>query len=74
MAQNLSGRLFLIHSTADDNVHLQNTYEYTNKLIEANKQFDMFIYPNRNHSIFGGNTREHLYQMKFDYLERNLKN
>lgn len=74
MAQNLSGRLFLIHSTADDNVHLQNTYEYTNKLIEANKQFDMFIYPNRNHGIFGGNTREHLYQMKFDYLERNLKN
>lgn len=74
MANKLSGRLFLIHSTADDNVHLQNTYEYANKLIEANKQFDMFIYPNRNHSIFGGNTREHLYQMKFDYLERNLKN
>lgn len=74
MAKDLSGRLFLIHSTADDNVHIQNTYEYANKLIEANKQFDMFIYPNRNHGIYGGNTRDHLYKMKFDYLERNLKN
>ncbi len=73
MAKDLSGRLFLIHSTADDNVHLQNSYEYANKLIEADKQFDMFIYPNRNHGIYGGNTRNHLYKMKFDYLERNLK-
>lgn len=73
LAPNLHGKLFLIHSTADDNVHVQNTYEYVDKLIQADKQFDMFIYPNRNHSIYGGNTRKHLYQMMFNYLEENLK-
>ncbi len=72
MAENLSGRLFLIHGTADDNVHFQNTLEYAEQLIQANKQFDMFVYPNRNHNITGGNTRLHLYRMMSDYLKRNL--
>ncbi|MDR2927853.1 MAG: S9 family peptidase [Cytophagaceae bacterium] len=72
LAENLTGRLFLIHSTADDNVHIQNTYEYADRLVQAGKQFDMFIYPNRNHSIYGGNVRLHLYRMLFDYLEKNL--
>lgn len=73
LAPNLNGRLFLIHSTADDNVHLQNTLEYADRLVQEGKQFDMFIYPNRNHSIYGGNTRKHLYNMMFEYLEKNLK-
>jgi dipeptidyl-peptidase 4 len=72
LAANLQGRLFLIHGSADDNVHLQNTMEYADRLIQAGKQFDMFIYPNRDHSIVGGRSRSHLYQMMFDYLEENL--
>ncbi|SMO76643.1 dipeptidyl-peptidase-4 [Saccharicrinis carchari] len=72
MTDNLSGRLLLIHGTADDNVHFQNTLEYVDQLVQSGKQFDMFVYPNRNHSIFGGNTRMHLYQMMSDYLKRNL--
>jgi dipeptidyl-peptidase-4 len=74
MAENLHGRLLLVHGTVDDNVHIQHTYEFVDKLVQAGKQFDLFIYPNRNHFIRGGNTRLHLYQMKFDFLERNLKN
>jgi len=74
LAENLQGRLFLIHGSIDDNVHLQNTMEYADKLIEANKQFDMFIYPNRNHNIRSENSRQHLYQMKFDYLMKYLVN
>jgi len=69
---NLSGRLFLIHGTADDNVHYQNVMEYVDRLVQAGKQFDMFTYPNRNHFINGGNVRNHLYRMKADYLFRNL--
>lgn len=69
---NLNGRLFLIHGSADDNVHTQNVMEYADKLIQSGKQFDMFIYPNRDHSIYGGNTRLHLYNMMFNYLEKNL--
>lgn len=72
MAEDLQGRLFLIHGSADDNVHFQNTIEYVDQLIKANKQFDMFVYPNRKHSIYGGNTRMHLFQMMSDYLMRNL--
>ncbi len=72
MVNDLTGRLFIIHGSADDNVHYQNTVEYVEQLIQAGKQFDMFVYPNRNHSIYGGNTRMHLYQMMSDYLKRNL--
>jgi dipeptidyl-peptidase-4 len=74
LAENLQGRLFLIHGSADDNVHFQNTMEYANNLIQAGKQFDMFVYPNSNHNINSGNSRQHLYQMMFDYLMKNLVN
>ncbi|MCB0409508.1 MAG: S9 family peptidase [Flavobacteriales bacterium] len=70
--EKLKGNYLLIHGMADDNVHYQNTAEMTNALINANKQFTQFSYPNKNHGIYGGNTRLHLYQMMTDYLLRNL--
>ncbi|GAO28934.1 dipeptidyl peptidase IV [Geofilum rubicundum JCM 15548] len=73
LADDLHGRLFLIHGTADDNVHVQNVMEYADRLVQAGKQFDMFIYPNRDHGLRGGNGRMHLYQMKLDFLDRHLK-
>jgi len=72
LAENLHGKLFLIHGTADDNVHFQNSAEYIDRLVQAGKQFDLFIYPNRNHGIYGGNTTVHLFRMKSDYIFRNL--
>lgn len=72
-ARNLKGNLLLCHGTADDNVHVQNTYELSEALVQANKQFDMQIYTNRNHSIFGGMTRLHLYTKFVDYLNQHLK-
>jgi dipeptidyl-peptidase-4 len=71
-ASKLRGRLFLIHGSADDNVHYQNQMEYADKLLISGKQFDMFTYPNRNHSIYGGPVRHHLYTMMIDYLQKNL--
>ena len=68
----LQGNYLLIHGTGDDNVHVQNTYEMAASLIKANKQFDLFIYPDKNHGIYGGNTRLHLYQMMTDYILENL--
>jgi len=68
----LKGRYLLIHGTADDNVHLQNAVEMQRKLIQAGKHADVFYYPDRNHSIYGGNTRYHLYQIMTNYLNNNL--
>ena len=68
----LEGKLLLCHGTADDNVHVQNTYELTEKLVQANKQFEMQIYTNRNHSIYGGNTRYHLYNRFMKFLKENM--
>ena len=68
----LQGNYLLIHGAADDNVHYQNTMEMVNAMVAANKQFDLFIYPNKNHGIYGGNTRNHLFQMMFDYVLENL--
>ena len=68
----LKGNYLLIHGAADDNVHYQNTMEMVNAMVDANKQFDLFIYPNKNHGIYGGNTRNHLFQMMFDYIKENL--
>ena len=72
-AGELQGNLLLCHGTADDNVHVQNTYELAEALVQANKQFDMQIYTNRNHSIFGGKTRLQLYTKFVKYLEEHLK-
>ena len=68
----LKGKYLLIHGAGDDNVHYQNTMEMVNALVKANKQFDLFIYPNKNHSIYGGNTRNHLFTMMFEYTLENL--
>ncbi len=68
----LKGNFFLIHGSADDNVHYQNSMELITALVKANKQFDLFIYPNKNHGIYGGNTRNHLFTMMLDYTLKNL--
>lgn len=70
--EKLKGSYLLVHGTADDNVHFQNAIELQNALIKANKQFDSFYYPNRTHSISGGNTRFHLYTMMTNFLLKNL--
>ncbi|MFM1854356.1 MAG: hypothetical protein RL164_1674 [Bacteroidota bacterium] len=70
--KDLQGKYFLIHGSADDNVHYQNSMEMISALVKANKQFDLFIYPNKNHGIYGGNTRNHLFNMIFDYIEDEL--
>ena len=71
-ASRLKGKLLLIHGSADDNVHLQNFMEYSEALVQANIQFDTQIYTNRNHSIFGGNTRNHLMNRVANFLLQNL--
>lgn len=68
----LQGKLLLVHGTSDDNVHVQNTIELSNKLIEAGKHFDLMLYPDKNHSILGRSTRLHLYQLLTDYVKANL--
>ena len=68
----LKGKYLLIHGTADDNVHFQNSVEMVNALVKANKQFDLFFYPDKNHGIYGGNTRLHLYTMMTDFILKNL--
>jgi dipeptidyl-peptidase-4 len=70
--EKLKGSYFLVHGTADDNVHVQNTMRMVESLVQANKQFDLFIYPDKNHGIFGGNTRYHLYSKMTDFLLENL--
>lgn len=68
----LKGKYLLIHGTADDNVHFQNSVEMVNSLVKANKQFDLFFYPDKNHGIYGGNARLHLYSMMTDFILENL--
>lgn len=71
-ADKLKGKFLLIHGTGDDNVHFQNAVALQNALIAANKQFESFYYPDRNHGIYGGITRIHLYQMMTDFILKNL--
>lgn len=68
----LKGNLLLIHGTGDDNVHFQNSVDLVNALIIADKQFETFYYPNKNHGIYGGNTTWHLYSQMTDFLKRKL--
>jgi dipeptidyl-peptidase-4 len=70
--EKLEGNYLLVHGSADDNVHYQNTMEMIDALVKANKQFDLFIYPNKNHGIYGGTTRLHLFNKMTDFLKENL--
>jgi dipeptidyl-peptidase-4 len=72
-ASKLHGALLICHGTADDNVHPQNTFEYAEALVQADKDFKENYYTNRNHSIFGGNTRKHLLRQIAQWFELNLK-
>ena len=72
MASKLEGRLLLIHGTADDNVHYQNSLLYAERLVEEGKQFEMQIYTDKNHSILGKQTRRHLYTRMSEFLFNNL--
>ena len=72
-AEKLHGALLLCHGLADDNVHYQNTAEYAEALVQADKDFRQLVYTNRNHSIFGGNTRNHLFRQCVNFFNENLK-
>lgn len=69
----LNGSLLLCHGLADDNVHYQNTAEYTEALVQADKDFRQLVYTNRNHSIFGGNTRNHLFRQCLNFFKAELQ-
>lgn len=71
-ADRLQGNYLLVHGTGDDNVHFQNAIDMMSALQRAGKQFEMQVYPNKNHSIYGGNTRLHLYQLMTDFILRKL--
>ena len=71
-AEKLEGALLLVHGSGDDNVHFQNSMEMVNALIAADKDFDFFAYPDRNHGIYGGNTRLHLFDMMMDFVKENF--
>ncbi len=68
----LEGNYLLVHGTGDDNVHFQNSADMVTALEAAGKQFEFRIYPNKNHSIYGGNTRLNLYQLMTDFIYRKL--
>ncbi|WP_417589036.1 S9 family peptidase [Owenweeksia hongkongensis] len=70
--EKMRGKYLLVHGSADDNVHVQNTMRMVSALVAADKQFDLFIYPDKNHGIYGGNTRFHLYKMMNDFILENL--
>ncbi|VFB03425.1 Prolyl tripeptidyl peptidase precursor [Chryseobacterium taihuense] len=71
-AKLLKGKFLLIHGTADDNVHFQNSMEFSEALIQNKKQFDFMAYPDKNHGIYGGQTRPQLYQKMTDFILENL--
>ena len=69
----LKGDYLLVHGSGDDNVHVQNTMRMAEALIQADKQFEWAIYPDRNHGIYGGNTRKHLYRKMTDFVIEKLR-
>ena len=71
-AAKLHGTLLLCHGMADDNVHFRNTAEYTEALVQADKDFRQLVYTNRNHSIYGGNTRNHLFRQCIEFFKKAL--
>ncbi|NDV95440.1 S9 family peptidase [Dysgonomonas sp. 521] len=72
MANKLQGNLLLIHGSADDNVHFQNTMDYAAALVKANKQFDMFVFTDKDHSIRGAANRTYLYEKVIKFLKTNM--
>lgn len=70
--EGLKGDYLLIHGTGDDNVHFQNSIELAEELVQANKQFEMQFYPDKNHGIYGGNTTYHLYTRMTNFIMENL--
>ena len=71
-ADQLKGDFLIIHGSGDDNVHVQNTMRMVEALIQADKQFEWMIYPDKNHGISGGNTRKHLYTKMTNFIFKNL--
>ena len=72
-ASKLQGHLLICHGTADDNVHYRNTAEYTEALVQADKDFSLLAYTNRNHGIYGGNTRRHLFRQITQWFQTYLQ-
>jgi len=72
LANKLEGNLLLIHGSADDNVHFQNTMDYAAALVKANKQFDMFVFTDKDHSIVGAANRAYLYEKVIKFLKTNM--
>jgi dipeptidyl-peptidase-4 len=70
--KDLTGKYLLIHGTADDNVHFQNAVDLVSKLVDADVDFETMYYPNKDHGIYGGNTRNHLYRKMTTYILENL--
>ena len=70
--EGLKGDYLLIHGTGDDNVHFQNSIELAEELVQADKQFEMQFYPDKNHGIYGGNTTYHLYTRMTNFIMENL--
>jgi dipeptidyl-peptidase-4 len=70
--EKLKGNYLLIHGSADDNVHVQNTMLMIDALVQANKQFDWAIYPDKNHGIYGGKTRLQLYTKMTNFIKEKL--
>ena len=68
----LRGKYLLVHGLADDNVHFQNSAEMVTALVKANKKFDFMAYPDKNHGIYGGTTRMHLFEKITDFVLENL--
>ncbi|MEE1418488.1 MAG: S9 family peptidase, partial [Alistipes ihumii] len=69
-ADRLKGKLLIAHGTGDDNVHIQNTYEMISKLVEYDKPFELYVYPDRNHGM--GPSRHHLMERCIEFVQRNL--
>ena len=71
-ADQIKGNYLLVHGTGDDNVHFENAVEMVNALVAGDVQFQTMYYPNRNHGIYGGNTRKHLFRLLSDYITDKL--
>jgi dipeptidyl-peptidase 4 len=72
-ASKLKGRLLLVHGTGDDNVHMENTVQFIQKLIEAGIPYDLQLYPRKTHSLAGPDVRTHLYNRILSHFEQYLR-